>query len=235
MADRQRMADEKYRRMFYELGLDKSWTFIGFEKKDRLWFRCDKCGTVSSRGNDIFKGRQNKLLCRVCNNGKTTYSPEADAVLKYYQSGHSIKETSVKFGVSVEQVKGWAKIRRVTNGRTFEQGGQESNKARADAAVIPGRVSRNASYYKRAKLHGAEAEIGITLQKLIKRDGLTCAICGLQCIEGGDYLSDLYPTIDHIVPISRGGGHTWRNVQVAHRRCNLNKSNRVGEEWNNAD
>ena len=37
---------------------------------------------------------------------------------------------------------------------------------------------------------------------------------------------DNYPSIDHIIPISKGGTHQWNNVQLAHRKCNRMKSNK---------
>jgi hypothetical protein len=226
-------ANENYRRKFYELGLDSNFEYVGFEKKDRIWFRCKKCGRVAPRGNDAVKGRQQKLICRACGNGSILYSPFVDEVLAYYADGHTTAETCEKFFINKAKLNDWVKRRHVSNGRTFEQGGRESNKARAEATAFPG--TKNKSYYARAKLHGAPAEVGITLNKLIKRDGLTCKICGLPCLYYGDYLADLYPTMDHIIPISKGGGHTWDNVQVAHRICNRNKSDHIGREWNNAD
>lgn len=72
----------------------------------------------------------------------------------------------------------------------------------------------------------------ITLDKLIKRDKGLCKICG-QAIDINDYYYDDkgnfiagndYPSIDHIRPVSKGGTHTWGNVQLAHRRCNSNKN-----------
>lgn len=231
--DRKQKANERYNQKFHELGLDKAWIFLGFEKKDRLWFKCKNCGTVTLRGNDIFKGRQSRLLCHACGDGRRIYSESVEEILAYYQKGHTVTETCEKFGVKRSKLNDWVKVRKVTNGRTFEEGMRAANKARAEAAAVSG--AKNKSYYARAKLHGAPAEVGITLEKLIKRDGLTCKICGLPCLYYGDYLADLYPTMDHIVPISKGGGHTWNNVQVAHRICNRNKSDHIGKEWNNAD
>ena len=31
-------------------------------------------------------------------------------------------------------------------------------------------------------------------------------------------------TVEHIVPISKGGTHTWDNVAPAHAKCNFQKS-----------
>lgn len=83
---------------------------------------------------------------------------------------------------------------------------------------------------KRARKYGVEYIPGITLEKLIKRDGLTCALCGGQCDWNDKRYGDCgpnYPSIDHIIPISKGGSHTWENVQVAHFNCNSSKNNRV--------
>lgn len=86
------------------------------------------------------------------------------------------------------------------------------------------------NHRKRARTHGSEYESGITLKKLVKRDGLRCALCGDICNwddkEWG-YTGPTYPSIDHIIPISKGGGHTWSNVQVAHLICNSNKGDRT--------
>jgi 5-methylcytosine-specific restriction endonuclease McrA len=37
----------------------------------------------------------------------------------------------------------------------------------------------------------------------------------------------LYPSIDHIVPLAKGGNHTWNNVQLAHHYCNTLKRDKV--------
>lgn len=227
--NRKQKAAERYRQKINDLGLSNDFEYLDFIEKDLHLFRCKKCGAVFTRCNDIFKGTTARIKCK-CGNGTVLFSKEVDEVLAFYADGHSIRETCERFGVGKYQFMDWAKQRKVSNGRDWQEAAQEINKARADACVAP----HSLSYYARAKLHGAPAEVGITLKKLIKRDGLTCAICGLACIDGGNYLADLYPTMDHIVPISKGGGHTWENVQVAHRICNINKSNKIGEEWNNA-
>lgn len=38
-------------------------------------------------------------------------------------------------------------------------------------------------------------------------------------------------TIEHIIPISRGGTHTWDNVAPAHYRCNMSKADSLDEEF----
>ena len=74
----------------------------------------------------------------------------------------------------------------------------------------------------------------VNLDELIKRNGLRCAICGGMCdtndkeiINGTVICGNNYPSIDHIKPMSKGGSHTWDNVQVAHRICNTMKGSKV--------
>ena len=75
----------------------------------------------------------------------------------------------------------------------------------------------------------------IDLKDLFKRDDGVCAICGKRCRwddsstrDDGTFLAfGDYPSIDHIVPLSKGGKHSWNNVQLACRSCNSRKGNRV--------
>ena len=66
----------------------------------------------------------------------------------------------------------------------------------------------------------------ITLQRLIARDGPMCAICGKPTDYDAHHLTDEYPSIDHVVPLSHGGNHSWTNVRVAHRGCNSFRGDR---------
>ena len=59
-------------------------------------------------------------------------------------------------------------------------------------------------------------------KNLIKKLGnYTCAYCGS--------ISDL--TIDHIIPLSKGGKHTFENTCCCCRTCNEKKGNRTPEQW----
>ena len=67
----------------------------------------------------------------------------------------------------------------------------------------------------------------ITIQRLYERDNGVCHICNKVC-DWSDYMEkdgvfiagNNYPSIDHIIPISRDGVHSWDNVKLAHRICN---------------
>jgi hypothetical protein len=70
-------------------------------------------------------------------------------------------------------------------------------------------------------------DLSINLTKLYMRDGGVCQLCGKHIDFDCDSNSDDYPSIDHIIPISKGGVHEWNNVQLACRKCNYTKGNDV--------
>lgn len=60
---------------------------------------------------------------------------------------------------------------------------------------------------------------------IYERDGWHCRLCGEIVDRSLPCLHPDAPTIDHIIPISRGGKHIRANVQLAHRKCNVRKGN----------
>jgi len=90
---------------------------------------------------------------------------------------------------------------------------------------------RRDSHRYRARKYGCEYDSSVTLSKLIKRNGLHCAICGGLCDlndrSWSKHCGPMYPSIDHIIPMSKGGGHIWSNVQIAHIICNSEKGAEV--------
>lgn len=62
--------------------------------------------------------------------------------------------------------------------------------------------------------------------EVFARDGYRCHICGMRTSRKGGVSSPHYPTVDHLVPLSRGGEHSMANVGTACRRCNVARSNR---------
>jgi 5-methylcytosine-specific restriction endonuclease McrA len=59
----------------------------------------------------------------------------------------------------------------------------------------------------------------LSRRAVFARDDYRCQYCG----ERAD-------SIDHVLPRSRGGPHTWENVAAACRPCNLNKRDRTPDE-----
>ena len=87
--------------------------------------------------------------------------------------------------------------------------------------------------HKDYRLKGKVVDSDITLEKLFTRDLGVCYLCGEACDwedRTGLATGMKYPTIEHVVPLSRGGLHSWENVKLAHMGCNIRKSNTLLSE-----
>lgn len=65
-------------------------------------------------------------------------------------------------------------------------------------------------YHRRAPL---------SRRSVFARDAHRCQYCGVAA-----------ESIDHVIPRSKGGGHTWDNVVAACRPCNVRKRDRLLDE-----
>ena len=90
---------------------------------------------------------------------------------------------------------------------------------------------RKANEKRYRKLMTRRHDTDITLDKLFKRDKGICYLCGRNCDwtdgeqKNGTFIAgDNYPSVDHVIPVSKGGTHTWDNIRLACRRCNFMKS-----------
>lgn len=61
--------------------------------------------------------------------------------------------------------------------------------------------------------------VAVSRRAVMARDGGACQYCGSRA-----------DSIDHVVPRSRGGAHTWDNVVAACRPCNTRKRDRLLHE-----
>jgi 5-methylcytosine-specific restriction endonuclease McrA len=64
-------------------------------------------------------------------------------------------------------------------------------------------------------------QVKLTRREIFIRDGYTCQYCGVQT-------RDL--TLDHVVPKSRHGAHTWENLVSACKGCNHRKGGKTVQE-----
>jgi 5-methylcytosine-specific restriction endonuclease McrA len=93
---------------------------------------------------------------------------------------------------------------------------------------IKGRTNLNARSRgagQRAKKLGLPYE-RISAEVVIVRDGWICGLCSCEIDREAVWPQPQSASIDHIIPVSRGGSHTYDNVQAAHLVCNLRKGNR---------
>jgi 5-methylcytosine-specific restriction endonuclease McrA len=86
----------------------------------------------------------------------------------------------------------------------------------SESLTLPAPSVMRLSRYVRVPYRKA---VPMTRAGVLRRDGRRCAYCGKRA-----------DTIDHVVPRSRGGTHTWDNCVAACRACNSRKADRLVEE-----
>jgi len=86
----------------------------------------------------------------------------------------------------------------------------------SERMVIPEPSVVRLSYYVKVPY---QARIALNRRAVFARDGHRCQYCGSAA-----------ENIDHVIPRSRGGAHTWDNVVAACRPCNTRKRDRLLEE-----
>ena len=67
------------------------------------------------------------------------------------------------------------------------------------------------------------AEVPFSRKNIFLRDGYRCQYCGKKG-------TSETLTVDHVIPISRGGKDSWTNVATACKQCNNYKGNSLLEE-----
>jgi 5-methylcytosine-specific restriction endonuclease McrA len=91
---------------------------------------------------------------------------------------------------------------------------------------------------RRARLAGVDTDPGVTVPALRKIHGDNCCYCGVVMTfkrgKRGDGIAPNRATLEHVLPISKGGSHTFANTALACHRCNVTKNARTVEEWKKA-
>lgn len=67
----------------------------------------------------------------------------------------------------------------------------------------------------------------VDYRDVVKTHGLHCHVCN-QAIDFGMNMSKI--AFDHVVPLSKGGSHTFDNIRPAHQKCNQQKGSKTLEE-----
>lgn len=86
------------------------------------------------------------------------------------------------------------------------------------------RIAKKAQDKKRRVKQRTIAIHTVVDLKVFQRDKWKCKECGCR-VQKKNIYADNAAEVDHIVPISLGGPHSYSNVQTLCRRCNQNKSN----------
>ena len=83
-------------------------------------------------------------------------------------------------------------------------------------------ASKKNSHKRRAQKAGVGYE-NFNPNNIFKRDGYRCQLCGKKTRPDYNRFHPLFPNLDHIVPLNKGGSHTKKNTQCLCRLCNMIK------------
>lgn len=87
----------------------------------------------------------------------------------------------------------------------------------------------NDGHRARARRYGVEYET-VSTPAVFERDAYRCGICGGRTDPQAKVPDPRAPTLDHIIPMSRGGPHLYSNVQCACSECNWRKADTLEAE-----
>lgn len=109
-----------------------------------------------------------------------------------------------------------------------EAASEVATEVRAASGVLRVPVVIRLRYYANVPQRGATW----SRKAVLRRDAFTCAYCGAHVGEErrGRSLTVQDFTLDHILPVSRGGKNSWGNTVCACFECNQRKANRLPHE-----
>jgi Restriction endonuclease len=94
-----------------------------------------------------------------------------------------------------------------------------------DDCKVKARRARNR--IKTVRRQGAKSVERITHEEVAERDGFVCHICKQLVDMSLPRTSKLGATLDHVIPISKGGVDSLENLKLAHWVCNVRKSDKL--------
>lgn len=89
------------------------------------------------------------------------------------------------------------------------------------------RASKRSGNHRRNVMKRRQFVARVNVADVYQRDGWACQICGSPVDPNAQYPDPMSASLDHIVPISRGGTHEPSNVRLTHWICNCVRGNRT--------
>lgn len=174
--------------------------------------RCTRCGEIVKK-NASFLRKKSEETHDCC----VAKKKQIEALIKAIKREQRVKEKVV------QRKKEPITKQCIECGKNFIT--TRSRQVCCSSACSNKRNNRLKDINRRYKLReNGKVDYSISLHRLIKIHNGICALCGGKVNIKADINSDEYPSIDHVLPVAKGGTHTWDNVQLAHRRCNTIKS-----------
>ncbi|WP_409229186.1 HNH endonuclease [Gudongella sp. SC589] len=207
----------------------------GFTNRDSMFkCKCKKCGHVQERMAYYVQPSKvdYNIVCDGCNEIKRLRQSILDLLVREHNRMVREQNKSIRENERIEKKERLKGFVCDECGTSFNA--VNVNQKYCSVECSNKRDNRIKDINRRTRLkENGGVDWSISLTKLIKRDKNRCHICGSKCNKNDYTMDELnnfivgadYPSIDHVIPVSKGGTHTWDNVKLAHHYCNSIKSN----------
>ena len=198
----------------------------------RADLRCKDCGTVFNRS--MISIRKGSVSCPTCMAAEAKRKAQAKLEADKERKAEAERIKAAKEKVKAERQAERERIR-IERIHPCPVCGDPTDRPKYCSVRCSNKVMNKRKELKRRNLiKTVMVDKDITVEGLFRRDEGVCSICGKRCnyedytvVDGITICGDWYPSIDHIIPLAKGGLHSWDNVQLAHRRCNWEKSDNL--------
>ena len=186
----------------------------------KLWCskQCAYLGNKQKRGGTIFG------QCKICGSQflygkkKMFCSPECSKVGNVIRAREHYRLTAPFIEKPLTRIKtcGWCNTDMEV---PFSYTGTKAYHPHCRTQALR-RRNKNKSY----KRQNAKTEEQVRFDEIVQRDLGVCHICGNDVKLSLPRTSRMGATLDHVVPIAKGGLDSLENVRLAHWICNIRKS-----------
>lgn len=232
--------DEAFSRMSRLLG--DRFLVLELQPRSRAKLKCKSCGYVFQRTVDL----RCTTTCPECrrreverNESERRLRQMRGAIVRALRGMLKVKEREERereFLDTVHACKECGKEFTLRERRETNPWDYSDNPTFCSLACSHRYHGRKAKHRRREREHGGDCSL--SLMELDERDNSTCYLCGyktewddFKIDDSGNFIAgDLYPSMDHVVPIAKGGMHTQENLRIAHRLCNALKGDRTISE-----
>lgn len=185
--------------------------------------KCSKCGIKKDFDefhNDRTRCNGKKYICKLCDKLQTeTYRVKnKNKVLisqrkYYYENKGTVSETHAEYRKNnKEKIQIQSAKYYIDNKGKIRENHKKYNMTEA------GKISAKKSLHKRRYLKNNSKDI-LNAEEW----NIVLQLQGYKCIKCNNYFDKIDPTIDHIIPVTRGGNFNKTNVQALCGSCNSKK------------
>lgn len=142
-----------------------------------------------------------------------------------------IDKVKVWYKENIDDRRIFARKRRLVNGDAARQKDNERYERDREKRIA---LATEHSHRRKARKLNTVVEKGISVLSLKKKHGTKCHYCQkeMDFTKGvGRKFNNDMATIEHLIPLSRGGEHTFANTVLACRFCNISRGAKSQEDF----